>query len=277
MKKRILSTLALLSVLISVLLISGCGPSEEEIATQTAAAWTPTPTKTPTPVPPTATPTLVPSPTPPSPEAMLEAANAAMAKVETYHFEMVIEMSVGMEGLTVDVPISFSGDYQAPDRMQALMSIEFLGISIETELITIGGISYATDPMTGDWEKQTEDTESVTPFQPDSFIGADSFELENPELVGLEELDGVAVYHISGSVPPEGFEEIFGDSGGETTFVIDYWIGMEDNLVRKIMLNVTFSANFLGTPGELQEVSLAAEINFTDFGKEVYIEAPEIE
>jgi hypothetical protein len=44
------------------LLIAACGPSPEEIATMTAAAWTPTPVPTETPVPPTATPTATPVP-----------------------------------------------------------------------------------------------------------------------------------------------------------------------------------------------------------------------
>ncbi len=44
-------------LLIAVLLLASCGPSVEEVATMTAAAWTATPM-------PTATPTLTPTPTP---------------------------------------------------------------------------------------------------------------------------------------------------------------------------------------------------------------------
>ena len=44
------------------LLIAACGPSPEEIATQTAAAWTATPEPSATPVPPTETPTSTPVP-----------------------------------------------------------------------------------------------------------------------------------------------------------------------------------------------------------------------
>ena len=52
----------LMVILPLVLLAAACGPSPEEVATQTAAAWTDTPEPTATPVPPTETPTATPVP-----------------------------------------------------------------------------------------------------------------------------------------------------------------------------------------------------------------------
>ena len=46
-----------LTIAIVVSMLAGCGPTEAEIATMTAAAWTPTP-------PPTSTPAPTPTPTP---------------------------------------------------------------------------------------------------------------------------------------------------------------------------------------------------------------------
>lgn len=50
-------------LMMTSIMMSGCGPSPEQIATQTAAAWTATPSPTPTPLP-TSTPTPTPTPTP---------------------------------------------------------------------------------------------------------------------------------------------------------------------------------------------------------------------
>ena len=55
MKHRVISALFILVVV----LMAGCGPSAESIATMTASAWTPTPTSTATPTP-TPTPTPIP-------------------------------------------------------------------------------------------------------------------------------------------------------------------------------------------------------------------------
>ncbi|MDH3943150.1 MAG: hypothetical protein OEV06_03550, partial [Anaerolineae bacterium] len=63
MKKKSTTAFILFGPLFVIFLVSGCGPSAQEIATQTAEAWTPTPTNTPiptdtpTPLPPTETPT----------------------------------------------------------------------------------------------------------------------------------------------------------------------------------------------------------------------------
>ena len=68
MKNRILPSLVL-----TAFILTACFPSETEIATMTAAVWTPTPTENPTPTP-TETPTPIPTSTPtptlsPTPEA----------------------------------------------------------------------------------------------------------------------------------------------------------------------------------------------------------------
>lgn len=255
-------------------LVVGCGPSPEEIATQTAAAWTATPTQTntpmPTPVPPTATPTVKASTTPIplalSPEAMLETALAAMAEVETYHFEMIMQISMTSGGITIDIPISYIGDAKAPDRQQGILNMEAFGISIEQEVIIIGETAYTKDPETGQWEMGT--VADAVPFTPDTFVGTDTVEMDELVLIGEEDIEGIPVYHLKGTAS----NQALGLASGEAEGVLqaDYLIGFEDWRIRQIAIEM----ELFEEGGDPERMNFTATMTFSDFNREVVIEAP---
>ena len=265
---------SLISLLILTILVVGCGPSPEEIATQTAAAWTATPTQantpTPTPVPPTATPTVAPSKTPTpallSPEAILETALATMAEVETYHFDMIMQISMISGGITIDVPLSYIGDVKTPDRQQGILTMELFGVSIESEVIIIGETSYTKDPETGQWAIGTAD--DVVPFTPDSFVGTDTAELDDLVLIGEEDLEGTSVYHLRGTISTQEVEVAIGEAEG--VLQVDYLIGLEDWRIRQIAIEM----ELIEEGGDPEKISLTANMKFSDYNREVVIEAP---
>lgn len=280
MKKKSTTAFILFGPLFVIFLVSGCGPSAQEIATQTAEAWTPTPTNTPiptdtpTPLPPTETPTPDPADLAPSPTDILESMNSAMQDVSSFHFEMIIEMGMAMEGLTLEIPLSLIGDYQAPDRMHAVLTMNFLGSTMETEMITIGDTSYVTDPETGEWIQETADGTGIAPIDPGELIGPGEYELEDPVLVGIEEVDGVLAFHLSGTITSEEFEGLLGEDGGGGSIVIDYWIGLDDFLLRKIAFTAEFYGSLMEEMEGSQDITMSVEIVISDFNKEVNIEAP---
>ena len=96
---------------------------------------TPTPATTPTPV-------STPSPEPPpDPRAILEASFAEMEALESFHFEIRIEVPTPTNRSQDDPafpPIIMVGDFQVPDRIRIASS----GF-IETETIAIGGTRYS--------------------------------------------------------------------------------------------------------------------------------------
>ena len=75
-----------------------------------------------------------------------------MDEVDSFHFDMDMQMRVGDQGATLEVPISFVGDYQAPDRSEGTLSVRFLLFDIESRFVSIGDTTYVTDPDTGEWD-----------------------------------------------------------------------------------------------------------------------------
>ena len=83
----------------------------------------------------------------------------------------------------MDIPLTFTGDFQAPDRFRGTLTMNFLGFSIESELISIGDTSYQTNPETGEWEVTTE---PATPLSdPSEFFGDETSEFQDLVLTGL--------------------------------------------------------------------------------------------
>lgn len=261
------------SVLGLLLAVSFCACGAGAEPTQTLL-----PTDTPfpptdTPLPPTSTPRPTPTPTRilPSAESILEASSNALEEAGSWHMEADITMEMAIQGLSLDVPIAMTMDYQAPDRSRASVSAELLGMALEMETIVIGDTIYATDPTTGEWMVVEE---SAMPFSPQGLTGLGSGDLDDLVVKGLETLDGVAAYHLVGTVSSEaiGLAPPGVDAELEGELQIEYWIGVEDDLPMQVMLEgeVTAVGEELGT------LALEVLATFSDHGKPIEIEPPDM-
>ena len=255
---------------LSVLLVVACGETTAE------PTHTPVPTPMPTPIP---TPSPVPTSTPtPVPEAagastaqeVLAASVAAMAAQGSLHFELDARIKSPTAAFGTEIPLSFVGDFQAPDRVRGRLAASLGFFSLELEAITIGDTFYFTDPQTGQWETRPGAASALP--NPAAFIMSSAGAVEAAVLVGRESLEGTPVYHLQGILPLDAF------GGPEGRVQADIWIGVEDSLVRQISaageapLDDLSAA--LGTTGLSGTANVAVTIRFSDYGEPVVIEAP---
>jgi len=266
--------------------MTACGPSQEEMdatetkvafnifATQTAKAPTQTPTPTITPSPPapsSATPTPSPTITPtfPEPEALFDIARERMGEVDTYHFEMMIEMTVKDGGMTMEVPFEIIGDIATPDHMSGVFIVKLMGISIEVGLVVIGERIYMTDPETGEWMLVPPE-EAFYPMDPNSITEVMTEDFSDLVVIGMEDFENTPVYHLRGTIPGEAV----GLSSGD--FLADYWIGVEDNLIYKSEVSgeVEMEEESLTDEDEFIPTNIHATITLSNFNAPITIEAP---
>ena len=197
--------------------------------------------------------------------------NVAMEKEESYHFEMDMKMGIVVEGLSMEIPMTFLGDFQTPDRVQGTLSMSFIGTDTEIKSISIGDTLYQKNPFTGEWEISTE---TASPFAPSRFVGSDPFELDDLILVGEETLDGSGVYHIRGKAPPKVFD------GAEGDLQADVWIGVEDSLLRQITiegeLEFEDDAGLFPGGGSAGTFTVSMTMKLSDYGEPVEIVAPDV-
>ncbi len=264
-----------------------------------APSPTPLPTATPTPLP-TPTPTPIPTPTPlptatlapgePTPTSVpgavaegtagvLQAAFDAVAAEPSFHFDMSAELSVDAEGTSLDIPLTLSGDFLAPDRFQGTMELKIFFFTIETEIVTIGDTTWTKDPETGEWSVSTGgDPTEVIPSDPGAFTELDIQLIKGLTSLGEVELNGAPATHLRGTAP----EGSFGQDTGE--FEVDFWIDSGTGLLVQLVASgeLTVEAGddpggqsegiFGAAAGQTGRLSLA--VGFSDFGKPVTIEPP---
>jgi hypothetical protein len=178
---------------------------------------------------------------------------------------MDLQMTMTEEGITVEIPMTFVGDYQPPDRMRGTVSMSVIGITIESEVITIGETSYVKNPTTGEWEVSTEE---AAPYSPGDFTGLEPADIEGLVLVGKETLDGTPVYHLRGALSAQDVGDAF--AGTEGTMQADYWIGVKDGRLRRSAVRVELSSS----DAQAVTIGIEATMTYSNYGEPVAIEPP---
>jgi hypothetical protein len=211
-----------------------------------------------------------PTPTPQPPADILNAATAAMDKVDSVHIDMTLQMTMTAQGMTLNIPMTLAGDAQNPDRFKGTLTMEMMGQSIKADMIVISPTTYISESTTGEWQTTTAE-EAGFPLDPSSISGVNPEDIEGLAFVGEETVAGRAAYHLTGTVKtaPLGLQESLG-AGGDVNLKADYWIDKENSQI----LKSTVSGDFEITGDTAATVNLSMVMLFSDYNKPVTIEAP---
>ena len=271
---------------LAISLALACGSSAEVVPTPSPVPTaTATPTATPVPTPtqvatPTSTP-LPPTRTPevPSPAGaeqerdpgqLLRQSAEAMARVDSFHFEVSGRVNVSSGDAAAEIPISYVGDVQAPDRTRGKLVLSMLVFVLEMEIVTVGGVTYTTNPQSGEWGVSESGTPGVP--NPAGFIRGGAPLMALATYVGLESRGGERVHHLAGIARLDAFSDL----EGETT--ADIWIGTEDLLVREVVVEAPVDLDALGLPVSAMGLTgsgvAALSIRLSGYGEPDRIEAP---
>ncbi len=249
------------------------GQVTDTTAEPTAEPASPTPeAATPTPEPtPTATPT--PTPLPVSALDVIDASIAAMDALASFRFDLDIVASMDSEGFALEVPITVTGSYRAPDSIQAALGMDLLFMTIETELVGLGDTQYVKDPTTGEWQVTVGAGGSI--IDPTQFLIQEAAGLQDLVLAGLETLDGVDTYRLTAT----SVEGTFGATSGE--FALTLWVQASDNLVARIVAEGEADLGLIG--GDLlgdiggESAMMTITLDLSGFDDDFTIEPPVID
>jgi len=275
--------LFLVVILMLAALACNVGPFGSDEATEVPATQEASsePVDTPEPPPtqaPADTPTPAPSPTPEprSADEVMEVASMAMDSADSFRFFIDMQMELGGEGMAFEIPMTFEGVMQSPDMTAGTLTISFLGIEMESEIITVGDTTYMTDIESGEWGISTDGGflgEFGGEFtSPDVLFGAEGSDFSDLEVVGEESFNGIPVVHLQGSMAMDDFE------GGDLS--VDIWVGSEDNYIHQIVIegqtviDATDDALFGAGGGDL---SMLITMNMSEFNEPVDIQIPDID
>ncbi len=210
------------------------------------------------------------------PKDILGAAHTAMSAMASYRVELHLAVVDDETDSGFSACRRVAIDFQAPDRERihkTWYGALYDAFSEHDDLsIVIGAFAYRSNPRTGEWEIATAIyfPDPLYPIKVRAIA-----DLQNPSIDGIERLNGVEVYRISGTLPYHVFLRASGDhrigSTGSPEFPhrVVFWVGVEDSLVRKISAEGVIEDNQL-------ILNSSMTIEYSDFGEEIVIEEPEL-
>lgn len=186
----------------SILILTGCGPEEQEIAT--------------------------PGPTP-TPAELLRSASERLAETPTVHFALAVEGETFIDSGRNIRLLGAEGDLRRPDRVHTTFQAEVMERTITLQLITIGDKSWTTNILTGEWE--TAPLEFA--YRPDILfstqdgIGPVMGRVEDLERLADEDIGGRPAYHLRAHVDEEVVGPLTYNTIAGSPVTVDLWIDQE--------------------------------------------------
>lgn len=183
-----------------------------------------------------------------TPAASLTAAQVittASDKLDTVNsFHCTLDQTGGGTPIGNGVEMTrFDGDILRPDRLKATITGTVSGMSIGIQMISVGTVTYMTNPLTAKWEQLSPQFAILSVFNPNTGITTIMRGITNPAKLKDEQSAGVMCYHLSGSVDSEKLTPITGSSVKGTAINVELWVGKDDSLVRSIKLTGKITEN----------------------------------
>jgi hypothetical protein len=265
-----------------------------------------------------------------TPQESLAATGKAMANLTSVRFDAKGTVSLTLPASLVDqlrakagsqgsflssnmtVDLTISGAVKKPDQLDATIEAKLGGLTVDTEVIAVGGRFYIKDPMTGKWKAlgqpdQANSAKSKTGLSYQALIDtAKSLSEINDQ---PSTINGVAVDHYrivpdlvkllaqvtTGGSPRDpqvtaALEGILQNA----QLTADVWTGTSDHLIRRVSYDadVTADLHTLSTAlakgtgaggqslqipaGSMAHLTAHAVINLHDFNGAVTIKAPTV-
>ncbi len=200
------------------------------------------------------------------PQEIAAMAATAMSDVESLHFNV----DLGEPGLAIlpgMTASSIEGDAAQPDRVQAEISVVFSGISVALDYRAIGDAQYVTSPLDRKaWQSLPGQPLAKSLLNPSDGVSMILSRLTDLELVGTELANGVESHRLKARIPNAEVAAFFGSPPQDGVTNVELWIGVEDSLVRKVILR---GPSLQDDPTETERT-----IEFSKYGEPVDIVAP---
>ena len=200
------------------------------------------------------------------PGEIAAAAATAMGNVESLHFNVDLG-EFGLDILSGIRASSIEGDAVRPERVQAEIGVIFSGISVTLDYRAIGDAQYVTSPLDRKaWQSLPGEPLAKSLLNPSDGVAMILSRLTDIELVGTESTSGVESHHLTARIPNAEVAGFFGSAPQDGVTDVALWIGVEDSLVRKLVLK---GPSLEGDPPETERT-----IELSKYGEPVDIVAP---
>ena len=164
----------------------------------------------------------------PDTHQLITQAQAAIQKVQSYHFNLAVD-NPGTGGvLTIKTA---DGDVVVPDKLKANANVLVLGNVVQVQLITIADQQYVTDPITNRWTRTSGLLDPRTLSDPGTGVAAILSHIQNPSTPSDANVDGTPCWSIDGTLDAKYLAGMTGGGAPSGTMdKVNACIGKSDKL-----------------------------------------------
>lgn len=163
----------------------------------------------------------------PTVSEILATSSQRMASTQSLRFRLGVDGVTYVDNAKTIQLLEANGELQRPDRVHARFKIKIKpGVTLSTEIISISGQTWATNLITGNWGAAPEEF-SYDPsvlFDNQGGVGPVMNKVTDPQIVGMEEIDGKASYHVTGTVTEEVVGPVTSSTMHGSPVAVDVWI-----------------------------------------------------
>lgn len=193
-------SLSSLMVFVVVLVLAGCGAGEETDPTPTAEITA---------------------------DDILAAASKRLSETQSLRFSLEIEGETYIDSAGTIRLLAARGDLARPDKVAVDFQVQLFGTGTVTiKMITIGSNSWTTDLLTGEWSTAPPEfgyNPSIL-YDNQEGLGPVMGSVQDPVLLGREDLNGTEVYRVSGTVSQETMGPVTSNTMTGEPVGLELWI-----------------------------------------------------
>jgi len=206
-----------------------------------------------------------PVPAPPV-EDVLGQSRQRMAALTSFRFDLRNEGGVTPIGGTGLELRSTTGVMVRPDRLDTQMLTQFSGFLVQVHVISIGDVTYMTNPIGRGWQVFGSGVSPVAFFDPANGVSLILNSVMEPSILEETDVGGTPSYRIRGRIPAESVQFIAGGFVEDTILDAELFIGIEDSLLRRVFLD--------GRTSDEEPEGINRTLSFSDFNGSFTIVPP---
>lgn len=221
----------------------------------------------------------------PSPRTLLTDTTSRIESATSFVIEisvsgLPVQINISDVTLPPEIPLVFEyarGTYVAPDQLQAAIDIRVGDTVARTELIALGPDQYMrSDLLTqGNWIQE----QVISGFSPASLMAPETgipsalAKVQNLEMVERTDLDGVPVYHLTGTIDASDVHALtFGLMGTRAGAMrLDLYVLTDGHWLEQLVLHEPLPDN-----AEEGAEPTRWTINVLDYNQDISIATPEL-
>jgi hypothetical protein len=137
-------------------------------------------------------------------------------------------------------------------------------LAVDMGIVAIPDSAWMTNPFTRAWEPRVIDVSAL--FDPATGMTALLRGLTDPQLVGVEQVNGISTQRIDATVDSGALSALIPGAASGSPLAVRVWIGVDDPVLRR--------AEIVGAISEGESAELLRRITLSRFGEELTVVSP---